>query len=78
MLGLDPATEGAAIRARLGVVPQEDSLDMELTVEENLVIYGRYFDLSYSEAREPRDGSCWTSSSSRSEPRTRSSRCPAA
>ncbi len=51
VLGKDPATEGAAIRARLGVVPQEDSLDMELTVEENLIIYGRYFDLSYSEAR---------------------------
>jgi lipooligosaccharide transport system ATP-binding protein len=51
VLGKDPATEGAAIRARLGVVPQENSLDMELTVEENLVIYGRYFDLSYAEAR---------------------------
>jgi lipooligosaccharide transport system ATP-binding protein len=51
VLGKDPATEGASIRARLGVVPQDNSLDMELTVEENLVIYGRYFDLSYSEAR---------------------------
>jgi lipooligosaccharide transport system ATP-binding protein len=45
ILGLDPATDGPAIRARLGVVPQEDSLDTELTVEENLVVYGRYFDL---------------------------------
>ena len=45
VLGLDPATDGPAIRARLGVVPQEDSLDTELTVEENLVVYGRYFDL---------------------------------
>jgi lipooligosaccharide transport system ATP-binding protein len=52
VLGMDPATEGAQIRARLGVVPQQDSLDMELTVEDNLVIYGRYFDLSYREARE--------------------------
>ncbi len=51
VLGLDPATDGPAIRARLGVVPQQDSLDMELTVEENLLIYGRYFDLSYAEAR---------------------------
>jgi lipooligosaccharide transport system ATP-binding protein len=51
VLGLDPATDGPRIRARLGVVPQQDSLDMELTVEENLLIYGRYFDLSYSEAR---------------------------
>jgi lipooligosaccharide transport system ATP-binding protein len=49
---MDPAVDGPRIRARLGVVPQQDSLDMELTVEENLVIYGRYFDLSYREARE--------------------------
>jgi lipooligosaccharide transport system ATP-binding protein len=51
IFGLDPATDGPAIRRRLGVVPQLDSLDQELTVEENLVIYGRYFDLSRSEAR---------------------------
>jgi lipooligosaccharide transport system ATP-binding protein len=51
VLGMDPATDGPRIRSRLGVVPQADSLDMELTVEENLVIYGRYFDLSYAEAR---------------------------
>src|SRR6478672_144891 len=51
VLGMDPATDGPVIRARLGVVPQQDSLDMELTVEENLLIYGRYFDLSYAEAR---------------------------
>jgi len=46
VFGLDPATDGPAIRARLGVVPQEDSLDTELSVEENLVVYGRYFDLA--------------------------------
>ena len=46
VLGMDPAVDGPRIRARLGVVPQQDTLDMELTVEENLVIYGRYFDLS--------------------------------
>jgi lipooligosaccharide transport system ATP-binding protein len=45
VLGRDPVTDGAAIRARLGVVPQLDSLDTELTVAENLLIYGRYFDL---------------------------------
>ncbi len=45
VLGLDPAADGPAIRARLGVVPQEDNLDQELTVWENLYIYGRYFDL---------------------------------
>jgi lipooligosaccharide transport system ATP-binding protein len=45
ILGLDPVTDGPAIRARLGVVPQEDTLDVELTVRENLLVYGRYFGL---------------------------------
>ncbi len=45
ILDMDPRVDGPKIRARLGVVPQEDSLDTELTVEENLVVYGRYFDL---------------------------------
>jgi lipooligosaccharide transport system ATP-binding protein len=52
VLGLDPAVDGPRIRARLGVVPQEDTLDLELTVFENLVVYGRYFDLSRREAKE--------------------------
>jgi lipooligosaccharide transport system ATP-binding protein len=45
ILGLDPVADGPRIRARLGVVPQEDTLDVELTVRENLLIYGRYFGL---------------------------------
>ena len=49
---LDPADDGSAIRARMGVVPQADQLDPELTVMENLVIYGRYFDMSRRDARE--------------------------
>ncbi|MEP7360606.1 MAG: ABC transporter ATP-binding protein [Chloroflexota bacterium] len=52
VLGTDPDKNGAGIRARLGVVPQSDTLDTELTVLENLLIYGRYFDLSYAESRE--------------------------
>jgi lipooligosaccharide transport system ATP-binding protein len=55
VFGLDPARDGARIRARLGVVPQQDTLDMELTVRENLVIYGRYFDLSHKEAGQRAD-----------------------
>ncbi len=51
ILGMDPATEGPSIRARLGVCPQDDTLDTELTVRENLVIYGRYFGLSRAECR---------------------------
>ena len=46
ILGLDPTANGPAIRARLGVVPQQDTLDTELTVRENVLIYGRYFGLS--------------------------------
>jgi lipooligosaccharide transport system ATP-binding protein len=45
ILGLDPISDGPAIRARLGVVPQEDTLDLELSVLENMYIYGRYFGL---------------------------------
>ena len=44
VLGMDPAHDGARIRGRIGVVPQEDSLDLELTVLDNLMVYGRYFD----------------------------------
>jgi lipooligosaccharide transport system ATP-binding protein len=46
IFGLDPIVDGRKIRARMGVVPQLDQLDNDLTVLENLVIYGRYFDLS--------------------------------
>jgi lipooligosaccharide transport system ATP-binding protein len=52
ILGLDPVTDGPKIRARLGVVPQEDTLDLELTVQENLLIYGRYFGLPRDVIRE--------------------------
>jgi lipooligosaccharide transport system ATP-binding protein len=45
ILGLDPIADGPLIRAKLGVVPQEDTLDVELTVRENLLIYGRFFGL---------------------------------
>jgi lipooligosaccharide transport system ATP-binding protein len=55
VLGMDPATDGSRIRARLGVVPQEDTLDLELTVRDNVLIYGRYFELSRVETRERAD-----------------------
>ena len=55
VLGMDPAADGPKIRGRLGVVPQEDTLDVELTVRENLLIYGRYFDLPRSVVRERAD-----------------------
>ncbi len=52
VLGMNPRTDGPAIRARLGVVPQDDNLDTELTVWDNLVIYGPYFGLPMAEIRE--------------------------
>ena len=52
VLDADPATDGARIRARLGVVPQEDNLDTELSVADNLIIYGRYFGIPRSVLRE--------------------------
>ena len=55
VMGLDPATHGPQIRARLGVVPQQDTLDLELTVRENLSIYGRYFGLSRAEVAKRAD-----------------------
>jgi lipooligosaccharide transport system ATP-binding protein len=48
IFGLDPTADGPAIRARLGVVPQQDTLDQELSVRENLLVYARYFDISYA------------------------------
>ena len=49
VLDQDPRVDGPTIRARIGVVPQQDTLDTELTVRENLVLYGRYFGLSRAE-----------------------------
>ena len=55
IFGENPATRGPEIRARLGVVPQADTLDLELTVRENLIIFARYFDISWAEGRRRAD-----------------------
>ncbi|MCR6032972.1 ATP-binding cassette domain-containing protein [Nocardioides sp. zg-579] len=52
ILGMDPAVDGPAIRGRLGVCPQEDTLDTELNVRDNLYIYGRYFGMPKKEVRD--------------------------
>src|SRR4029078_8279568 len=52
ILGRDPAKEGPAIRGRLGVCPQEDTLDIELNVFDNLFIYGRDFGIPADDVRE--------------------------
>nr|AFU82624.1 ABC transporter, ATPase component [Streptomyces sp. K01-0509] len=51
VLGMDPDTHGPAIRSRIGIVPQADNLDSELTVRQNLQTYGRYFGLSRAHVR---------------------------
>ena len=55
VMGLDPALAASTIKARLGVVPQQDNLDMSLTVRENLLMYARYFDIPRKVARERAD-----------------------
>jgi lipooligosaccharide transport system ATP-binding protein len=51
VLGMDPKRQGPKIRARLGLVPQEDSLELELSAMDNLIMYGRYFDLPRAEIK---------------------------
>ena len=55
VLGRDPERDGPEIRARLGVVPQDDNLDLELDVGENLHVYGRFFGLPRDEIRRRTD-----------------------
>jgi lipooligosaccharide transport system ATP-binding protein len=55
VLGMDPLREPSAIKARIGVVPQIDNLDLELTVRENLEIHARFFDTPRPIARERAD-----------------------
>ncbi len=55
ILGLDAARSGSQIRARLGVVPQHDALDTELSVRENLITYARYFGIRRQQARDRAD-----------------------
>lgn len=55
ILGMDPVTRSSAIKARIGVCPQEETLDLELTVRDNLVVYARYFGIGRREARERAD-----------------------
>jgi len=51
VLGLDPMRDGPRIRSRIGLVPQDDTLDLELTVRDNLYLYGRYFGIPKKELR---------------------------
>src|SRR5215210_3342628 len=55
VMGLDPAAHAVEIKSRIGVVPQIDNLDIELTVRENLEMYARYFDVPRSTAKQRTD-----------------------
>ncbi len=52
VLQMDPRTHASQIKARLGVVPQQDNLDAEITVRENLLMYARYFDIPRTVAQK--------------------------
>jgi lipooligosaccharide transport system ATP-binding protein len=52
VFGLDIGTDWREIRSRLGVCQQENTLDPDLTVEQNLWVYARYFEMEHSRARE--------------------------
>ncbi|MCY1141821.1 ABC transporter ATP-binding protein [Actinoplanes sp. Pm04-4] len=55
ILGMDPRRDGPKIRGRLGVCPQLDNLDIELTTRENLTTYARFFGIPRKEARRRAD-----------------------
>jgi lipooligosaccharide transport system ATP-binding protein len=78
VFGLDPARRASAIKARLGVVPQADNLDAELTVRENLLMYARYFDIPARVARTRADDLLAFVQLAERADSQRSSRCRAA
>src|SRR5213080_2357716 len=55
VIGMNPRTQASMIKARLGVVPQQDNLDAEISVRENLLMYARYFDIPQAKARQRTD-----------------------
>jgi len=55
VLGMDARRHARQIKARLGVVPQENNLDPDLKVRQNLLVYARYFDLPRKVAEQRAD-----------------------
>lgn len=55
VVGLDVTTDARAIKARVGVVPQENNLDPDLNLRENLLVYARYFRIPRAVAEERAD-----------------------
>ena len=52
VIDMNPVSDASRVKSRIGVVPQIDNLDIELSVRENLEMYARYFDIPRSEAAE--------------------------
>ncbi|MGD9023059.1 MAG: ATP-binding cassette domain-containing protein [Deltaproteobacteria bacterium] len=52
VFGLDISRQWRAIRSRIGVCQQEDNLDPDLTVQQNLEVFARYFDIPKQEGRQ--------------------------
>lgn len=53
--GFDVMRQPRQVKARIGVVPQQDNLDPDMTVEQNLLVYGRYFGIPRDVARTRAD-----------------------
>lgn len=77
VLGLDPEERGPEVRASLGVVPQQDSLDEELRARDNLIVYGRYFGLPRAYLETKAD-ELLEFAQLTERPKRRSTRCPVA
>ncbi|MFZ5907416.1 MAG: ABC transporter ATP-binding protein [Nitrospirota bacterium] len=52
VFGLEVTEKPSLIKARIGVMPQEDNLDPDLSVFENLIVYARYFDITKQNATD--------------------------
>jgi lipooligosaccharide transport system ATP-binding protein len=52
VFGFDPARDELAIKYLSGVVPQENNLDDELNVVQNLLVYSKFYGLTWRVARE--------------------------
>lgn len=50
VFGMDVARDPSMIKSRIGVMPQDNNLDPDLSVFENLIVYARYFDVRKKDA----------------------------
>lgn len=55
VLGMDIEARGREVRTRLGVVPQESNLDLDMTTRENLLVFGRFFGITGARLKDRTD-----------------------